>query len=550
MNKFLSDEIYMAAPLTEPERQHYFIARLKDYFSANADGAKAAEPAGGTGCAKAAVPAGGAAPKAAVVTFGCQMNARDSEKLEGILSEIGFEMTDDEAGADFVAFNTCTVRENANEHLYGRLGRLKQSKKADPDKIVSVCGCMMQETDEIEKLKVKYPYVDIIFGTHNLFTFPELLFTMLRKRGGSIDEVYTHGKTVLKSSADDAARLEKLLRYGSGKSNMKDIEKLCRKPVISVWKDSSDIVEKLPSKRKYSFKQGINIMFGCDNFCSYCIVPYVRGREKSRAPEEIYDEIRKCAAEGVKEIMLLGQNVNSYKGISAGADATMSFAELLKNIDDMCDEIGIERVRFMTSHPKDLSDELIEVMAASKHVCHQFHLPMQSGSDPILKRMNRHYDKERFLDRAAKLKAAMPDISISTDIIVGFPGETEEDFRETLDVVKKVRFDSAFTFIYSKREGTPAAGFEDQVSEEEVKDRFDRLLEVQNRIVDENLDRMLGGTYRVLFEEVSEYDPKLITGKLENSITVHVPGDVSLIGSIREVRLTENHRFYFTGELV
>ena len=526
LKNLLTDEILAAAPVTEPERQHYFIDRVRAYASE----LKSSQ---------------GEALKACVVTFGCQMNARDSEKLEGILSDIGFDIINDEQDADFVAFNTCTVRENANEHLYGRLGRLKQAKKADPDMIISVCGCMMQETDEIEKLKLKYPYVDIIFGTHNLYTFPELMFSLLRKRSGRLDEeaVNSMGHEILKDSSDDALRLEKLLRYGESKSNRKDMEKLYRKPVVSVWKDNSDIVEQLPSKRKYPFKQGINIMFGCNNFCSYCIVPYVRGREKSRKPEEIYEEIRNCAKDGVKEIMLLGQNVNSYSG-------GISFAELLKNIDDMCGDIGIERIRFMTSHPKDLSDELIEVMKDAKHVCRQFHLPLQSGSDPILKRMNRHYDKAKYLDRALKLKEAMPDISLSTDIIVGFPGETESDFLETLDVVEKVRFDSAYTFIYSKREGTPAASYEDQIDEATVKDRFDRLLKVQNKIVDENLNKMVGKKLKVLFEELSEYDDKLITGKLENGITVHVPGTKELIGSIREVELTENHRFYFTGNVV
>ena len=515
----ISDEILAKAPGEEPARQQYFIETLRSITSEQEN-----------------------KPKACVVTFGCQMNARDSEKLEGILSDIGFEIINDEQQADFVAFNTCTVRENANEHLYGRLGRLKGAKKANPDMIISVCGCMMQETDEIDKLKAKYPYVDIIFGTHNLYTFPELMFSLMRKRSGYLTDELAHGHAVLKDSSEDAARLEKLMRYGESKSNLKDMEKLYRKPVVSVWKDSEDIVEQLPSKRKYPFKQGINIMFGCNNFCSYCIVPYVRGREKSRAPEEIYDEINRAAADGVKEIMLLGQNVNSYKG-------GIGFAELLKNIDKLCDDNGIERIRFMTSHPKDLSDELIEVMAEGKHICRQFHLPLQSGSTPILNRMNRHYDKSRYLDRALKLKAAMPDISLSTDIIVGFPGETEEDFQETLDVIRQVRFDAAYTFIYSKREGTPAAGYTDQIDEATVKDRFDRLLKVQNAIVDENLNKLLGSRARALFEEVSEYDDKLITGKLENGITVHVPGTKELIGTIHEVELTENHRFYFTGNI-
>ncbi len=555
----LSDKIREAAPDTEPKRQQYFTERLRDFNEAAAcesNHRKSEESAiveqTGKSVSNKNEPeplrnktdaAASFRPKACVVTFGCQMNARDSEKLEGILTEAGYEITDDEQQADFVAFNTCTVRENANEHLYGRLGRLKQVKKARPEMIISVCGCMMQEADEIDKLKQKYPYVDIIFGTHNLYTFPELMFSLLRKRYGHFDGDLDRGHKVLKDSADDVVRLEKLMRYGDSKSNIRDMEKLRHKPVISVWQDAEDIVEKLPSKRKFPFKQGINIMFGCNNFCSYCIVPYVRGREKSRAPEEIYDEINRAGAEGVKEIMLLGQNVNSYAG-------GISFAALLKSIDKMCGHNGIERIRFMTSHPKDLSDELIEVMAEGEHICRQFHLPLQSGSDRILAKMNRHYDKTRYLERAMKLKALMPDISLSTDIIVGFPGETEEDFAETLDVLRQLRFDSAYTFIYSKREGTPAASYAEQVDEAIVKARFERLLELQNAITDENLERLAGSRQKVLFEEVSEYDSKLITGKLESGITVHVPGGRELIGSIRETLIKENHRFYYTGEVV
>ena len=552
--KYINDGVLSGAPFGEPERQLYFISQLSHYFEESSSRTDLGLQHG---------------PSASVVTFGCQMNARDSEKLTGILQEIGFSMTEDELHADFVIFNTCTVRENANEHLYGRLGRLKGSKKEDPDRIIAVCGCMMQESDEVEKLRIKYPYIDLVFGTHNLYKFPELLFLLLRKRAGFADSLKgsSAGNDVLVDSSKDAERYEKLLRYGSGpsvtvevkasssgkrSSNEKDLEKLRRRPLISVWKDSSDIVEDLPQQRKYPFKQGVNIMFGCNNFCSYCIVPFVRGREKSRAPQEILEEIRRAGDDGVKEIMLLGQNVNSYKGESESG--ILSFPELLSRADRLASESGIERIRFMTSHPKDLSDELIDVMASSQHVCHQFHLPLQSGSTPVLKRMNRRYDKERFLDRAERLKAAMPDISISTDIIVGFPGETEEDFLETLDVVRRVRFDAAFTFIYSKREGTPAASYKDQVDPAKVKDRFDRLLQLQNRIAAENLDKLLGSAGLVLFEEVSEYDPLMISGKLENGTTVHVPAELSmqpkLIGTIRKVLLNEAHGFYYTGSLI
>ncbi len=550
---YINNDVLAAAPVTEPERQHYFIARLKEIGVSYASGDEC-------------VSGSNKKLSAAVVTFGCQMNARDSEKLCGILREAGYEITEAEEDADFVIFNTCTVRENANEHLYGRLGRLKNMKKAHPERIIAVCGCMMQETDEVEKLRKKYAYIDLIFGTHNLYKFPELLFMLHRKRAGLVDslEAAHAGNAVLIDSSSDYERYEKLLRYGLNAGNRKDLEKLYRKPVVSVWSDSSDIIEELPQQRKFPFKQGINIMFGCNNFCSYCIVPYVRGREKSRTPEEILAEIRRAAEDGVKEIMLLGQNVNSYKGVSVSDDpgsagaggkeaSFVSFPELLRRVDRLAGETGIERIRFMTSHPKDLSDELIEVMAASKHVCHQFHLPLQSGSSRILKRMNRHYDKERFLDRAARLREAMPDIVITTDIIVGFPGETEEDFQETLDVVRKVSFDQAFTFIYSKREGTPAAAYEDQIDEATVKDRFDRLLDLQNRLAVESLERFRGETMPVLFEDISEYDPMMITGKLENGTTVHVPADPEeqkkLIGSVQKVRLEESHGFYYTGSL-
>ncbi|MDO4487800.1 MAG: tRNA (N6-isopentenyl adenosine(37)-C2)-methylthiotransferase MiaB [Eubacteriales bacterium] len=473
------------------------------------------------------------------VTFGCQMNARDSEKICGILEEAGYIEGVDEETADVVFFNTCTVRENANEHLYGRLGRLKKSKTENPDKIIIIAGCMMQEADEVEKIKKKYPYIDIIVGTHNLYTLPELLKDLQKKRAGEFVKLPETHNNVLLSSDSDVDKAAKLLSYE--KVNKKDLERLKKKPIVSLWTDTEDIVENLPNKRKYPFKQGINIMYGCNNFCSYCIVPYVRGREKSREPEDIYAEIDKVASEGVKEIMLLGQNVNSY--------AKMPFPELLAEIDRRCDKNGIERIRFMTSHPKDLSEELCKTIANGKHICHQFHLPVQSGSTEILKRMNRKYTKESYLEKVEMLKKYVPDISISTDIIVGFPGETEEDFLETLDVVKKARYDAAFTFIYSKREGTPAAAYLDQVPENIVKDRFERLLAVQNAIVDENLLKLKGKTLPVLFEEVSEYDETLITGKTEGNITVHVPGTKDIIGTIKNVTLLEPHGFYYTGEI-
>ena len=327
-------------------------------------------------------------------------------------------------------YNTCTVRDNANQKVYGRLGYLQTLKKKRPGMMISLCGCMMQEPSVIEKIQKSYSYVDLIFGTHNIFKLAELL----------------------------------CCRMMSG-----------NRMVVDIWKDTDKIVEELPVDRKYSFKSGVNIMFGCNNFCSYCIVPYVRGRERSRKPEDIVAEIKKLVADGVAEVMLLGQNVNSY---GKNLEHPMTFAELLREINKI---EGLERIRFMTSHPKDLSDDLIEAMRDCEKVCNHLHLPLQSGSSRILKLMNRHYDKEGYLALVDKLRAAIPDIALTTDIIVGFPGETEEDFEETMDVVRKVRYDSAFTFIYSKRTGTPAAAMPNQVPEDVVKNRFDRLLkEVQD----------------------------------------------------------------------
>ena len=419
-----------------------------------------------------------------VTTFGCQMNARDSEKLVGILDEVGYTEVEDE-NADFVIYNTCTVRENANQRVYGRLGYLHSIKKKKPHMMIALCGCMMQEAQVVEKLKKSYSFVNLIFGTHNIYKFSELIVTAL-----------------------ESDRM-----------------------VIDIWKDTDKIVEDLPSERKYAFKSGVNIMFGCNNFCSYCIVPYVRGRERSRNLKDIVREIEKLVEDGVKEVMLLGQNVNSY---GKNLEEPVTFAQLLKEIEKI---EGLERIRFMTSHPKDLSDELIEVMKDSKKICRHLHLPLQSGSSRILKIMNRHYDKERYLTLVKKIKTAMPDISLTTDIIVGFPGETEEDFLETMDVVKKVRFDSAFTFLYSKRTGTPAAVMENQISEDVMKDRFDRLLEEVQTIGREMSSRDTGSVQEVLVEEVNEHDSSLVTGRMSNNLLVHFPGDASLIGSIVSVHL-------------
>ncbi len=430
-----------------------------------------------------------------VATMGCQMNARDSEKLIGILEEIGAVSTEEEK-ADLVIYNTCCVRENAELRVYGRLGYLKSFKRKNPRMHIALCGCMMQEDTVLSKLKKSYPEVDLIFGTYNIYKFPELLETMLDSKG----------------------------------------------TVIDIWQEQKDIVEDLPSVRKYAFKASVNIMYGCNNFCSYCIVPYVRGRERSREPENILAEIESLVKSGVREIQLLGQNVNSY---GKGLEKPIRFAQLLSMVAKV---EGLDRIRFMTSHPKDLSEELIDVMAKEPKVCPQFHLPLQSGSDRILKAMNRHYTKERFLYLVEALRERIPNVSITTDIIVGFPGETREDFLETLDVVRKARFDGAFTFIYSKRIGTPAAVME-QVDPSEAKENFEELLEVLEKIGLENNQQYLGKVVEVLPEDVSKNDPHMLTGRSREGHLVHFTGGKRLIGELVNVRITDVTAFYMTGTL-
>ncbi len=431
-----------------------------------------------------------------VETFGCQMNARDSEKLRGVLEAVGYAEADSEDEADFIIYNTCTVRENANLHVYGRLGKLVGIKKhKKKDLIVGLCGCMMQEKEVVAKIKKSYPVVDLVFGTHNLFTFPELLYRTLTED----------------------------------------------KRVFEIWDSTDEIVENLPVERKYSFKTGINIMFGCNNFCSYCIVPYVRGRERSREKEAILEEIRGFAKDGVKEIMLLGQNVNSY---GKNLAEPVSFAELL---DEVCNIDGIERVRFMSSHPKDLSDDLIDVIAKNPKICRHYHLPVQSGSNRLLAAMNRHYTREQYLDIVRKMREKIPDISLTTDIIVGFPGETEEDFEDTLSLVKEVGYDSVFTFIYSKRSGTPAAAMPDQIKDDVVHARFDRLMEEVKKSGEAQCARFEGRVMDVLIEEVNKRNPGLVTGRISNNLIVHFPGQESEIGSIVPVKLDECKGFYYFG---
>lgn len=480
LNNITLDEINIkeSAPEDETKRQYYYMAKAREHVKVLAEEL-------------------GHAPTCCVTTFGCQMNARDSEKLVGILEKIGYEIVETEK-ADFVIFNTCTVRDNANQRVYGRLGELNGYKRKNPKMKIALCGCMMQEPAVIEKLKKSYSFVDLIFGTHNIFKFAELLCATFETKG----------------------------------------------MIIDIWKDTDKIVEDLPVERKYAFKSGINIMFGCNNFCSYCIVPYVRGRERSREPKDILREIENLVSDGVVEVMLLGQNVNSY---GKNLENPMTFAELLREVEKI---EGLKRIRFMTSHPKDLSDELIQVMKESKKICRHLHLPLQSGSTEILKNMNRRYTKEQYLELAQRIRREIPDIAITTDIIVGFPGETPEDLEETIDVVRKVKFDNAFTFIYSKRTGTPAAAMENQVPEEQVKIGFDKLLKVVQETAREQVSKYQGQMMEALIEEVNENDANLVTGRLSNNTIVHVPGDASLIGKIVPVSLDECHGFYYMGQIV
>lgn len=464
------------APSQEPRRQYYFMAKAREYIK---DKSKEA----------------GRELTCCVNTFGCQMNSRDSEKLLGILEQVGYRATDSET-ADFVLYNTCTVRENANNKVYGRLGYLQSFKKKNPHMLIGLCGCMMQEAKPVEKIKQSYRFVDLIFGTHNIYKFAEILVTAIESNS----------------------------------------------MVIDVWKDTDKIVEDLPVERKYSFKSGVNIMFGCNNFCSYCIVPYVRGRERSREPQDIIREIEGLVADGVVEVMLLGQNVNSY---GKNLKEPLSFAELLEKIEHIK---GLERIRFMTSHPKDLSDELIEVMGRSTKICKHLHLPVQSGSSRILEIMNRHYTKEQYLNLVDKVRTAVPDIAITTDFIIGFPGETEEDFLETMDVAEKVGFDTAFTFVYSKRTGTPAAIMEQQVPEEIIKDRFDRLLKLVKQVGAKKAGSLTGTVQKVLIEGMDEQDKSLVSGKLSNNFIVHLEGTEEMIGQIIDVELTECKGFYYLGK--
>ncbi len=433
-----------------------------------------------------------------IVTYGCQMNAHDSENLAGMLRDMGLEPAPSREEADLVIYNTCCVRDNAERRALGNVTWLKELKKTQPHLLVGVCGCMMQQQGMAEKILRQYPFVDIAFGTHNLYRFPELMFTALSTRSRVVEVL------------DDPA---------------------------------GSIAEDLPVERVSPHKAYITIMYGCNNFCSYCIVPYVRGRERSREAEAILAEARALREEGVQEIMLLGQNVNSY-GNDLGEGA-MRFPELLAALDG----VGIPRIRFMTSHPKDLSDALIEVMAKGRNICHALHLPVQAGSDALLASMRRGYTRAEYLAKVVALRARIPDIALTTDLIVAYPGETEQDFADTLSLVEEVRYDAAFTFVYSPRPGTLAAQMPDRVEPALATDRIERLIAAQKRITVERNSAYVGQVQTVLVEEQSKRDASQVAGKNEYGITVNFSGDVSLMGRFVQVRIVSAAESTLRGEM-
>ena len=434
-------------------------------------------------------------PLAYTHSYGCQQNVSDGEKINGMLTEMGYELTDDIEKADFILYNTCAVRENAENRVFGNIGAVKNIKRKNPDLVVAVCGCMVQQEHIALQMKKKFPFVDIIFGTHVLHKFPEMLYKVFEKK----------------------------------------------ERVLSIPECDGNIAEGLPVRRDSGFKASVPIMYGCNNFCTYCIVPFVRGRERSRDPEAIIDEVKGLIERDYKEILLLGQNVNSY-----GKDKGVSFSELLRRLDDLEGEF---KISFMTSHPKDCTRELIDTIADSRHIAYHLHLPVQSGSDRILKLMNRHYDIAHYKELVAYAREKIPGLQLTTDIIVGFPGETYEDFKETLELMREIKYDSAFTFIYSKREGTKAAEMEDPVSEEEKGKWFRELLEVQGSVGDDAYKKYVGKTLSVLCEGRGRTDEKYLTGKSRQNIIVDFSGDDSLIGQFVSVKITKALNWALIGEI-
>ncbi|MBN1077689.1 tRNA (N6-isopentenyl adenosine(37)-C2)-methylthiotransferase MiaB [Clostridium botulinum] len=433
-----------------------------------------------------------------IQTFGCQMNEEDSEKLSGMLKSQGYEQTENRDDASIVIFNTCCVRENAENKVFGNLGRLKNQKEKNPNLIIALCGCMMQQKGMADEILSRFPYVDIIFGTHNAYKFPEYLHRV-QVEGVQVKEIFDK---------------------------------------------ETEIVEGVPIDRKSNVKAFVTIMYGCNNFCTYCVVPYVRGRERSRRPEDIENEIKELVSNGYKEITLLGQNVNSY---GKGLEEEITFAQLLRRINEID---GLERLRFMTSHPKDLTLDVVYAIRDCDKLCEQIHLPVQSGSNEILQKMNRHYNKEQYLELAKKIREEIPDVTFSTDIIVGFPGETEEDFEETINLVKEVRYDAAFTFIYSRRNHTPADKMEDQIPDDVKHDRFNRLVAAVNEGIVVGNKAAEGKIYEVLVEGTSKNNENKLTGRTRNAKLVNFDGCKEMIGKLVKVKIIEAKSFSLVGEVV
>lgn len=437
-------------------------------------------------------------PKVYTETWGCQMNEHDTENLLGMIDFMGYDIVDVAQEADLIIFNTCAIRENAELKVYGNLNILRKLKEKNPDLVIAVCGCMMQQKHVVEEIKNRYPFVSLVFGTHNIYKFPEMLYNYLQKHESNYD----------------------------------------------VWDIDGRIVEGLPAIRKHKIKSFVNIMYGCNNFCTYCIVPFTRGRERSRTPEDILAEVQNLVASGVKEITLLGQNVNSY---GKTLEKPIHFHNLLEVLNEV---EGLERIRFMTSHPKDISEDLLKTMSRLDKVCESLHLPVQSGSTKVLREMNRHYSKEDYLNTVDLARKYMPNIGLTTDIMVGFPGETEEDFLETMDVVEKAQYDLAFTFLYSRRKGTVADRRENQIPEEVKKERFNRLLDVVNRAAENQSSLYLGQISEILVEGKSKKNENVLTGRNRQNKTVNFIGEDHLIGEIVKVRIIDTKSFSMTGELI
>lgn len=443
--------------------------------------------------------------KYTILTFGCQLNENDSEKLSGMAEQMGYAYTDNFKEADLAIFNTCCVRENAEDKLFGKLGELKKVREARGT-IIAIGGCMMQQEHITKKIRESYPFVDIIFGTHTLHKFPENVYKILMN-----------------------------------KKKIKDVLDI-----------DGEVYEGLPIKRQSNQKASVTIMYGCNNFCTYCIVPYVRGRERSRHPKDILEEIENLAKEGYKEVMLLGQNVNSYlvsenwKKEGKEYQGINSFATLLRTINKI---EGIERIRFVSPHPKDFTEDVIEAIAECEKVCKLIHLPLQSGSTQVLKTMNRRYTKEQYLELVSKMKKAIPNLTLSTDIIVGFAGETEEDFEHTLDVVEQVKFEQVYMFIYSIREGTPGARMENQISEEIKHKRFDRLKALVENQIEENNKKYVGTIQKILVEGVSKNNENMLTGRTDSNKVVIFEGDKALIGNMVNIEIVSEHMWYLKGEI-